>query len=896
MANHLRYSDYLDEENQVEGEWWGRAAEKLGLKGKVAEDQVESLRHGRHPETDEKLRQRVNLNAAHSRTMYDFTISAPKSVSIMAILGKDDRLFEAHDLAVKEALRELEAHAETRVRGRGVNGSRNTGNLVVAIYHHDTSRKCDPQIHTHAVAFNITHDAVENRWKALEARNIYDNLNYLTEVYRSALAFQVEKLGYKTVSVRDANGKNLGFEIAGIAADLRDRFSQRSKDRDQAKAEFEAKKGRPATNRETAVLVRETREDKLVEIATAELRAVQLSRLTEAEREQLKSVREQAEKNLAQTKSAGLSPVADKHLVTIKTAEAYAHAKDHLFERVSVASEKQILTEVLMHGRGKVNIDVLHGLLTHEIQKGDLIHVDGKYATSATLARENQLIENVNRGVGRFSALASDQDLNTDQASADQRQAILGVLNSIDRVVAIQGAAGTGKTTVLQTITKAVRGSGKEVFAVAPTAAAVSVLQKDGFTNATTMERFVMNNWNAPAKDVERVVLLDEAGMVGTKRMAEFLDLTESLNCRVLMVGDTRQLQSVDAGDAFRILQKDSQLQTLKLTSIFRQSGKYRDAVKALRTDPTLGFNKLGKMGAIRELPESEVHAKAAKEITDLLAKPNLKGQTRSVLAVSPTWAGVGKLTEAIRARLKEDKRIGREKTHKTLKDRHWTEAQKRDTRNYRVGDYLMFQKSTREAKKGDVFKVKGVKNGKIYASQGKKSLVLTKKQTKCFNVYERGRVQVAKGDRLLLQRNMVTNTRGLFSSKTHAFRNGELVTVKSHDLRGRIVLDDGRVIPQDFQLFTHGWAVTAHASQGKTVDSVIVAGNRMSRETFYVAVSRGRESVAIFTSDKHSLAQSVCASNERLSALELAQEKSRQQSANQSQQASQAVGLGMRR
>ena len=377
--------------------------------------------------------------------------------------------------------------------------------------------------------------------------------------------------------------------------------------------------------------------------------------------------------------------------------------------------------------------------------------------------------------------------------------------------------------------------------------------------------------------------------------MAEFLDLTESLNCRVVMVGDTRQLQSVDAGDAFRILQKDSRLETFKLTSIFRQSGKYRDAVKALRDDPVLGFNKLGKIGAIREMPESEVYSKAAKEVTDLFAKPNLKGEARSVLAVSPTWAGVGKLTAAIRTNLKGAKLLGREKSHKTLKDRHWTEAQKRDVRNYKAGDYLMFQRSTRVAKKGEVFKVREVKGGKIFATQGKKTVVFTKKQTKCFNVYERNRVQVAKGDRLLLQRNMNIKGRGVFGRST-AFRNGKLVTVKNHDWRGRIVLDDGRVIPQDYQLFTHGWAVTAHAAQGKTMDSVVVAGNRMSRETFYVAVSRGRESVAVFTSDKQGLAESACASSERLAALELAQERAKEQSASQSRQASQSHGLGMRR
>lgn len=872
-GNHLEYADYLDEDRKIVGEWWGEGAEKLDLAGKVEKYQIDNVRQGRHPETGEKLRQRMNLDSSKARTMFDITFSAPKSVSIMGVLGDDEGIRSAHEIAVKEGLQAAEQLAQTRVRAGGMNENRATENLVFALYHHDTSRKSDPQIHTHAVAFNLTYDPVEKRWKALEPREIFENLKYITEVYRNALARELASLGYEIEPMFSESGKSLGFEIAGIGKELRDKFSQRSKDRDQAIKEFEEKKGRVPTNREIAVLVRASRSDKLIEIKTAALRKQQLDRLKESEKHSIFAVKDRA-MAIRQSRPEDSRIEPDKDQFAAQTKAAYDHAKEHLFERVSVAKQSEILSEVLIHSRGKVNLPLLNDLLQRDIDAGKLIFHEGQYATQETLAREAEMISNINRGSQSFSPLGRADLFTSIQASPDQLNAILGVLDSNDRVVAIQGGAGTGKSGTLHAIRQGVEDAEKEVIVLAPTASAVSSLQKDGFTGAMTMARFMVSQRDVGRSSGERVVILDEAGLVGTERMAEFLKVTEDQNSRVLMVGDTRQLRSVEAGDAFRILQKESRMQTFRLTSIFRQSGKYRDAVKALREDPTKGFAKLGRMGAIREMAWRDIAKTVAKEMTEQMAKPNLQGKTRSVLAVSNSWAGVAELTEAIRAQLRKQGILGTGKRHQTLKDLRWTEAQKRDARNYRLNHFLVFHKSTRNAEKGETFRVLGVKDGKIAVSNGEKNFELTKKQAKAFSVFEPNQLEVAKGDKLLLQRNAVSEVTGLLSSKTHSFRNGEIVTVKEHDAKGAIVLEDGRVLPPSYQHFTHGWAVTAQSAQGRTVDSVFVVGNNLNRESFYVAVSRGRESATVFTSDRANLAQSICVSKERLAASELAREK----------------------
>ena len=212
---HLEHSDYYDERRKVQGEWQGRGAELLGLRGNVTREQFEAVREGLHPETGEFLRprhgaDRVNNDGSEqskARSLYDLTFSAPKSISIQGMVGGDERLVAAHDKAVREALAEAENYAGSRVRLNGANEDRTTGNWIVAAYRHDTSRELDPQLHTHAVAANLTYDGVEGRWKALQASGLYERRAYLTEVYRNALANQVRSLGYAIELRRDSRGR-----------------------------------------------------------------------------------------------------------------------------------------------------------------------------------------------------------------------------------------------------------------------------------------------------------------------------------------------------------------------------------------------------------------------------------------------------------------------------------------------------------------------------------------------------------------------------------------------------------------------------------------------------------------------------------------------------------------
>jgi len=210
---------------------------------------------------------------------------------------------------------------------------------------------------------------------------------------------------------------------------------------------------------------------------------------------------------------------------------------------------------------------------------------------------------------------------------------------------------GTGKTATLQELRRGPMETGRVVLAVAPTMSAVEEFQKVGFTDAITVER-VMQDPRIRSEIRGKVIILDEAGMVSARQMAELLRLAEDCSLRVVFSGDTKQIRSVEAGDALRILQKESRLKTVALTQVQRQTRKdYRDAMEELRRNPERGFAKLDAMGAVREAAISE----RAAAIAD--AYDSTKGT--STLVVCATHDEIDRVTEAIRERRKTRGELG---------------------------------------------------------------------------------------------------------------------------------------------------------------------------------------------------------------------------------------------
>lgn len=833
---HLEQNDYYSAGEIRPGHWIGVGAERLGLKNAVTRDQFHALCENRHPADGERLTQRQQKEDKR-RVFYDFTCSAPKSVSVLAVTLGDERLVAAHEEASRIAFRELEAFAATRVRKQGNQRDRMTGNLVAASFVHDSSRALDPLLHTHFTVFNATFDNTEQRWKALQAGGMYDAIRYGTAVYRNELAKRIQQIGYR---IRPAKH---GFQIEGVSDDVLKRFSKRSQERDRVVQEMEQKLGHKLSNDGVALAVHQSRAKKIKGISTAEVRARQLAQLQPGELQALQNL------------SASVCPSRQPHNALLES-QTLDYAVAHSFERKSVVSEHELLNVALSHRLGEVDLPRLKNELQHAPA---LVRTERGLSTKQILATELDLIQTVNAGCDAVAPLHPGYRP-ADWLGEDQQRAIYHVLRTSDRITGLRGLAGTGKTAALRELVAACAEVKIEPLFCAPTAAATDVLRKEGF-EAVTLQSLLLRK---PALSARQLVVLDEAGAVGIDDVKRLFDLARE--ARIILSGDTGQHASVVRGDALRILERHSNFKSGQLTAIRRQrKAEYRKAVElAAQKRADEAFAQLERMQAVTELPDSKLHDAAARSYLNALA------EGKTALLVATTWNEIEAVTEKVRAAMKTSGRLtGEEKAFEVFDSLSWTEAQKRDARQYLPGMAIRFHQRKVGFAKDEIVTVVAIESDslKVQRTDGTETIFPVGQGSALsarMDVGEQRKLKIAAGDKLLLQAN----------ADRKRFINGELVEVQA--MHGEcILLTDGRMLPPSYRSFTHGYAVTSHAAQGKTVDEVLVVASSRSlpavhRQQFYVSISRGRERCQVFTDDVERLRSHVTHSSERLAAIEV--------------------------
>ncbi len=498
--------DYYSEGQEIIGLWGGKAASMLGLEGTVDKFSFERLCDNLHPKTGEHLTMRTRTER---RVGYDFTFSVPKSVSLLYTLSGDQDIMEAFRGAVDETMREIEKEMKTRVRKKGQDTDRTTGNMVWAEFIHTTSRPVDglpdPQLHAHVFVFNTTWDKEEDHWKAGQFAEIKRDAPYFQAAFRVRLANRLQGLGLGIERKRD------DFEVAGIPKDVLKRFSRRT-----ALIEKVAEERGITDARRKDVLGAETREKKAKPLSLSSLRKEWNARLSDSERDAVASVHRR--------EHAPEIPERGEKL-------AVDHAIGHCFVREAVVPERKIVTEALKRGLGTVTVAGVQG----EVNSRPLIssEITGRKMATTTemLGLESRLIEFARSGRGRCRPLADpNRPISRDWFNEGQKAAVRHVLGSRDRVMVIRGAAGTGKTTLEQEIGEALAEAGRPVVALAQSVkASREVLREEaGFANADTIARFLKDEqMQLSAKG--GVILVDEVSQVGTRDMLKIFGVAEAV-------------------------------------------------------------------------------------------------------------------------------------------------------------------------------------------------------------------------------------------------------------------------------------------------------------------------------------------------------------------------------
>ncbi|MHC5778445.1 MobF family relaxase [Nostoc sp.] len=818
--------------------WSGLGAEKLGLSGAVDDEEAfKNVIEGRSPDGREQLNARV-LKQKERRGALDCTFSAPKSVSLMALVGGDSRLIAAHHQALKEVIGLMERrYAITRVTQGDYRRRVNTGNLVVAQFDHIESRDLDPHLHTHCLVMNTTQ--ADGKWMSLVNSEIFANKKFLGMAYQSYLAAEVQKLGYE-VEPR----KHGQFEIKGFKEQDLEAFSKR-------RQQIVALAGASSSWAERNQVWDTTRKRK--------------QKLTEAE---LKSLwyEEAAALGISFVKpSEPNSQVVADSLAEPNVEDALADAIAHCSER-NVAFKLEDLEKFILSERLFTDVTALEPLIKEHQELIVLPGMERQYTTWTAVKRELATIELMQSGIGAVNPILHTQVasslLEKTSLNLGQQQAVSLAATTTDQFIAWQGVAGAGKTFALKELNAIALAKGYTVKAFAPSSMAAKVLSEELGIQGETVASLLVSE-PAPLIESNQIWIVDEAGLLSAKDAHALLERATLEGARLLLVGDTKQLSAVEAGNPFKSLQQAG-IKTAHLTQSNRQRNPDLKIAVDLIADGRVeaGFKQLETIGSIQEVSPDTTREIIAADYIGLT-----KEQRARTLVLAGTNVEKLALTQAIRGKLKIEGSLGATANITQLQALNLTKVQLRYTHNFELGNVVM---PTRN------YKRRGLEKAKVYEVVGKNTdrLILKADDGKQLEVdanfdkavYQREQIEIAVGDRLQWKKN----------DRQLQRRNGQefVVTAIEGDSAQIQYLDSNRtetINLKQAQNLDYALVSTIYSSQGKTTDLALIAADyTIGQESFYVAISRARHNVKLYTKDKSELLELAQESKAKDNALEL--------------------------
>jgi conjugative relaxase-like TrwC/TraI family protein len=845
-----------DPNHQKFSNWYGQGAKELGLEGFVFAEDFRNILEGKLP-NGQVIGIQKGMDVIHDPGR-DLTFSAPKSVSIMALVYDDKRLVEAHNQAVKNTLDEVEKnYLKTRFKKSGEITLESTRKIVAATFKHELSRDLDPQLHTHAIIANLTSDE-KGKWRATFFDEIYDNKKFLGLIYRSELARLVKDLGYDI----EHKGKECLFEIKGVSDKMIDLFSTRSKT--------------------------------IRALADENTTQKELERITLASR-QNKSVNEY-DHNLSgewQQKAESLSPNFGKQINSLSRnqvqeisdtgglgLQAVEFAIKHLSERKTILARIEIIATALNDTLSKTTLSDITKAVDSFVKNKTLLPVKREelekntYTTSALLEKENKIIQLMLDGKNQYQAVTLDlakYSSKLDALNDGQKRSAELILSTKDMVTGIQGFAGTGKTTMIKTINEVFKEEGQKILGLSPTGVATRNLASVGNIESMTLQRFLLQYDGVAAgrgtkqgriemqeRFKNTMVLVDESSMISTDQMKNLLTIASELKFKLILIGDRRQLDSVEAGIPFYEMLRNGMPFT-DMREILRQKN---DNLKAavwsiIKKDPAKTFRLLKE-----DIIESKDVARTSVE--QFMAKTS--HERKETIVLTPANETREKVNQEISKLLYEERiqdQKSKEYSHEIYRNKNLSEADKTRVYRFKSGDVIHFSKDrefigVKRNSYHEVVKIDAKENlitirTGLFSTETFDPIKLKGKSDRnYFEVYEKHQRVFYEGDKIAFNRSI---------PKLGIVNSDNAVLSKVGLLNFNIELESGRKIrlpkkSPEAKLIDHSYAVTAHKAQGLTRSHVIavVESNRKeltSQKNFYVEISRAEQKLTLVTDDK---------------------------------------------
>ncbi|ATS91199.1 MobF family relaxase [Xanthomonas perforans] len=922
--------DYYAKEHP--GEWQGQGAQALGLTGPVEQAQLSRLLDGQLP-NGERIQTTFDPTDNKKRMGLDLTFSAPKSVSMQALVAGDKDVTAAHDRAVTRALEQVEQLAEARKKVKGKSYRERTANMVIGKFRHEMSRAKDPQLHTHAVVLNMTQRA-DGAWRALSNEDIFRVQHEVDALYKAELARGLQALGYAIRLVDDQGN----FELDHISRDQIEAFSARSRVIEEALAN-EGKTRATATTLEKQIISLATRPRK--DESDRELVKqywVEKSRelgIDYGLRSQLDGRTYEAGDSFGtrgrERGNAGDRIAATSLPASLTPAQAVVqYAINHLTEREAVVRETALTATALRRAVGLAGPDEVRAEIKrlagqgalieavpayrmadrkdgpalssagwksylqelkgwsdkqaqqyvgNAIKQGSLVPAEKRYTTQKALAREKAIlaIERTGRGAIEpiMTAAAVKTALEGTALSAGQRSAVETIVSTKNRFVGIQGDAGTGKTyTVNQAVALIKQASavseGYRTVALAPYGNQVKALKNEGL-EAHTLASFLRTK-DKPI-DGKTIIVLDESGVVGARQMEQVMRVVEKAGARMVLLGDTKQTEAIEAGKPFAQLQQDG-MQTARISEIQRQKDhELKTAVEHAaegRVTPSLAHIK-----HVEELKEPIERHRAIVNDYIQLTEP----ERRETLIVAGTNEARREINRMVRQSLDL---TGKGREFETLTRVDMTQAQRRFAPSYQPGMVIQPEKDDQKAglTRGETYRVKDALPGNALVLQrqdGTTTTINPRKATQ-LSVYRLERAELSVGDTVRINRNDPGRDLTNGDRMRVAGVIGGVVKLESVEQR------DGRParaleLPTNRPLhLEHAYASTVHSAQGLTNDRALIALDTNSRTTsmnlYYVAISRACHEARVYTNSVKELPAAIARRFDKTTALAIQRER----------------------
>jgi len=879
--------NYWSQRGVIAGEWQGRLAGQFALAGTVSAHDFAKLSQGQHPQTGEQLvRQRASyeyqdaegktIKTMEHRAGWDATFSAPKSVSLTALVGGDERVREAHRESVRVALDQLERYTQARIGGN--HPPETTGKFIAAKFEHDTARPVDgyvaPQLHTHAVVFNVT-ERETGQPRAIQPQSLFASQQFATAIYQSELTYRLRQLGYEITT-----GRSGAPEIKGYTQEYLDASSPRS----QQIREYLERTGR--SGKESAEIAAHSTRDRKEIHSPGEVMAAHRKLAAHFGHQAETVVRVARERSQHQEK-----PVNSFERVR----ESLTFSRDKNFEREAVVDERALIRDGLRRGMGEVTHTQVRANLEARLASGEFQVVDRpqgvpgrQFTTAKTIEAEHEILRRMREGqnhvepvLSRPHAIAvADQHPHLNRA---QKSVVEDVLSSPDRVQGIQGFAGAGKTTTLIVLRSAAEGQGYQVEGFAPTSRAARQLNESGI-EAGTLQSFLARSANPDLPEQKHFYLVDESSLASTNQIREFLSRLGP-DDRVLLIGDIRQHQGVEAGRPFEQLQ-EAGMHTAKLDEIVRQQDPaLKSAVEMLATGQvSAALDALQQQGRVKEIPNREERVCA-------IAKTYVESP-ENTLIVSPDNASRRQLNVAVRQELKAIGTVAPEDhVFRVLVQRQdMTGAERSWASHYEIDDVVRYTRGS---------KAVGIEAGaytSVLAINPSANQLTIEKADRELATYDPRRLTGVSVYREI-EREFSVGDRIQFTAphKSLGVANRDLAVIEMIHPDGRLSarLDNNRRIEfnaSEHRHFDHGYAVTSHCSQGLTAERVLVHADTsvhpdlLNSRFGYVSISRASHEATLFTDNMAKLGPQLGADVSKTSALEI----------NQASSIAQGIGLGL--